>query len=381
MVVGISAMIGTGVFAVWQPALEQAGTGLVVAVVVAGIIAGLNATSAARLAALHPESGGVYAYARIRIHRGAGLLAGYVFVLGKTASAAAAALTIGVYLHPGNPAIVALVAIVVMLAVDLRGIVRSVRVSAIMVALVVGILLVLVVAVAGDSSEASSSIALDPDAGFLGVLAASAFLFVAFAGYARITVLGEEVRNPARNIPRAVTISFLLVSSLYLLVALAVLESASRGDEVSLAALTDIAASTPLAWLPPLVTVAAVLAAGAVLMSLIAGVGRTLFAMADRGDAPRALAAVGVKVPVPYRAEIAAATAAAVFVLLGGLTVALGISAALILTYYALGHLAAMRLPRRPGVGGLIVAITPYLGLAGCVVVVGALVAVAVRGG
>ena len=381
MIVGISAMIGTGVFAVWQPALQQAGSWLVGAVVIAGIVAALNATSTARLAALHPEAGGVYAYARIHLNRGAGLLAGLVFVIGKTASAAAAALTIGVYLLPGHSTAVALAAIAAMLAVDLRGIVRSVRVAAIMVALVVVVVLVLVAAVAGGSAESSSSIALDPGGGVLGVLAASALLFVAFAGYARITVLGEEVRNPGRNIPRAVAISFLVVTSLYLLVALTVMASARRGVDFGLAALTDIAAATQLAWLPPLVTVAAVLAAGAVLMSLIAGVGRTLFAMADRGDAPRALAVVGAKVRIPYRAEIAAALGAAVLVMFGGLTVALGVSAAMILTYYAVGHLAAMRLPHRAGMVGRLVRLTPYLGLACCSVVVGALAVVAFGGG
>lgn len=376
-------MIGTGVFAVWQPALEQAGPWLVGAVVIAGIVASLNATSTARLAALHPEAGGVYAYARIHLNRGAGLLAGFVFVAGKTASAAAAALTIGVYLLPANSTVVALGAIAAMLVVDLRGIVRSVRVAAIMVAFVVVILLVLVLvaAVAGGSDESSSSIALDSGGGILGVLAASALLFVAFAGYARITVLGEEVRNPGRNIPRAVAISFLVVTALYLLVALTVMASASRGVDFGLAALTDIAAATQFAWLPPLVTVAAVLAAGAVLMSLIAGVGRTLFAMADRGDAPRVLAVIGTSVRIPYRAEIAAALGAAVLVILGGLTVALGVSAAMILTYYAVGHLAAMRLPHGEGAAGRLVRLTPYLGLACCSVVVGALAVVAFGGG
>ena len=374
-------MIGTGVFAVWQPAWELAGPLLVLAVVVAGIVAALNATSTARLAARHPEAGGVYAYARIYLHRRAGLLAGLVFVVGKTASAAAAALTIGVYLLPDNPTAVALIAIAVMLAIDLRGIVRSVRVAAVMVILVVVILLVLVVAVAGGSSEPASTIALDPGGGALGLLAASGLLFVAFAGYARITVLGEEVRNPAKTIPRAVAISFLVVSSLYLLVASTVMASARRGVDLGPAALSDIAAATSLAWLPPLVTVAAILAAGAVLMSLIAGVGRTLFAMADRGDAPRALAAVGARARIPYRAEMAAAAGAAALASLGGLTLALGISAAMILTYYALSHLSAMRLPRPPGFGGRLVWLTPFLGLAGCVLVVGALVVVAARGG
>ena len=97
--VGVSAMVGTGVFAVWQGALERSGRWLVAAVVLAAVVAALNATSTARLAARHPEAGGVYAYGRIYLGRPVGVVAGVVFIVGKTASASAAALTIGLRGH------------------------------------------------------------------------------------------------------------------------------------------------------------------------------------------------------------------------------------------------------------------------------------------
>lgn len=369
-------MVGTGVFAVWQPALQRAGAWLVLAVVIAGAVAALNATSTARLAARYPQAGGVYAYGRVKLGRPAGVLAGSVFIIGKTASASAAALTIGLYLWPERSTAIGIFAIAALLALNLRGVVRSTRIAGVMVTLVIITLIVFAgfAFVNIDKADASSASVLIVDADAQGLLAASALVFVAFAGYARITVLGEEVRNPIRVIPRAVAISFAIVLALYLLIAFVVLSAVRGGVVIGPAALTDIATSVVPEWLPITVTVAAVLAAGAVLLSLIAGVGRTVFAMADAGDAPGFFVAVDRTVKVPYRAEIAAALGAAVLVAFGGLTLALGISAAMILTYYAISHVAAMRLERGRGLGGLMLLTTPYLGLAGCVILVGALV-------
>ncbi len=373
VVVGVSAMVGTGVFAVWQPALERAGSWLIAAVIIAGVVAALNATSTARLAARHPQAGGVYAYGRIEIGRPAGVLAGVVFLVGKTASASAAALTIGLYVWPENATTVALAAIAALLALNLRGVTRSIRVAAVMVTIVIAIV---VLFVGLSSSRIVRLPAVDSplvEAQPLSVLAASALVFVAFAGYARITVLGEEVRNPARVIPRAVAGSFAIVVVLYAIVALTVTAAAGAGVAIGPAALSDIAQSEVGSWLRTAVIIAAVLAAGAVLLSLIAGVGRTLFAMADSGDAPHVFAAVGQRSKVPYRAEIAAALGAAIVVIFGGLVLALGISAVMILTYYAIAHLAAIRVGRRPGARGALLAAPPYLGLAGCLALVGAL--------
>ena len=371
VVVGVSAMVGTGVFAVWQPALQQSGSWLVVAIMIAAVVAALNATSTARLAARYPEAGGVYAYGRILLGRPAGVLAGTVFVVGKTASASAAALTIGLYLWPAHNKAVAVIAIAIALLVNLRGIVRSTRVAGVMV-IAVFIALLLFAVVVGFANIPTGQVEA-PETTALSVLAASAVIFVAFAGYARITVLGEEVRDPARVIPRAIALSFVIVLALYLVVAIAVLVSSQRGIAIGPAALADIARVVAGPWLVIVVSIAALLAAGAVLLSLIAGVGRTLFAMADRSDFPRTFAAVGTRSRIPVRAEIAAAITAAVLVVLGGLTLALSISAAMILTYYAVAHVAAIRLQRSAKTTWL-TASTPYLGLLGCAALVAALV-------
>lgn len=378
VVIGVGAMLGTGVFAVWTPAYALAGSGLLFSLAIAAVIAALNATSTARLAADIPKAGGAYAYGTEVLGRPAGILAGYAFVIGKSASAGAAALTIGVYLWPDAARALAVIAIIVMLALDVRGITRSMRATAVSIAIVVTILAVLTATFWIDSQGPQPLPSITVDPGPWGVIAGSGVMFVAFAGYARITVLGEEVRDPRRTIPRAVAISFTIVLIVYAALGVTVIAARERIGDLGDAALDTIAATVggaPLAWA---VTIAAVLAAGAVLLSLIAGIGRTMFAMGAGGDAPRGLAAVSSTTGVPYRAEILAAVMAGAVALTGGLGLALALSGASILIYYAIAHAAAWR--RWPGrtpraILGRVVA---GLGLIGCLGITATLITLSV---
>ena len=365
VVVGLAAMLGTGVFAVWTPALELAGPLLFVALGIAALSAVLNAVSTVRLARVLPESGGAYAYGRAYVGRPAGLLAGYAFVIGKSASAGAAAITIGAYAWPGQERIVGVVAIAVALALDLRGVAKSVRVSGVLVVCVIAVLLALCGTWAVDSPSFDSLVA-DPSA--LEVLGAAGLVFVAFAGYARITVLGEEVRDPAHTIPRAVIISFAIVTVVYVVVAVTVMSAAGAGVTMTAAPLEAVARASGGDGLALAVRIAAVVAAGAVLLSLLAGIGRTLFAMGAGGDAPSALAAVSERTRVPHRAEVVAAVLALAVVLVGGIAFALAVSAGTVMTYYAVAHLAAWRTGAR---------VVPVLGLTVCAAIVAGLVGTA----
>ena len=373
-VVGLGAMLGTGVFAAWTPALALAGSALIGALAIAAIVAALNATSTASLARVLPESGGAYAYGRAYLSRPAGVVAGYAFVLGKSASAGAAALTIGAYAWPGYERIVGLVAVAVAvaLALDLRGIVKSVRVTTVLVGFVLLVLGALVASAAVSDAAPTAEAAVLPAASGAGLVAAAGILFVAFAGYARITILGEEVRDPARTIPRAMIASFLIIIVMYAVLAIVVVRAVASGLVLSVAPLESIAASVGSPGLEALVRIGAVIAAGAVLLSLIAGIGRTLFAMGRGGDAPRGVSQVSTGAGVPARAEISAAVLAALVVVVGGIGFALALSATLILTYYGVAHLAVLARVRRGDFPRLL-GVSAGLGLAGCLVVVAGL--------
>ncbi|PND51791.1 APC family permease, partial [Rhodococcus sp. ENV425] len=217
--IGLGAMIGAGVFSAFAPAAAAAGAGLLVGLAVAAVVAYCNATSSAQLAAQYPTSGGTYVYGRERLGPWWGFVAGWGFVIGKTASCAAMALTFAAYAVPEpwrRP--VAVAAVLALTAVNYRGITRTARLARIIVALVLVALAVAVTASwAGPGAQPA-----DPfgpvGGGAYGVLQAAGLLFFAFAGYARIATLGEEVREPRRTIPRAIVGALGFVVLLYAVV-------------------------------------------------------------------------------------------------------------------------------------------------------------------
>ncbi|MEU7999168.1 APC family permease [Micromonospora sp. NPDC049060] len=366
VVIGLGSMLGAGVFVVFAPAAAAAGgAGLLAALVLAGFIAFCNATSSARLAARYPESGGTYVYGRERLGPFAGFLAGWGFVAGKTASCAAMALTIGAYLWPGQARLVAVGAVAAVTAVNLRGIGKTATATKVLVGVVLAVLALVAVAgaVGGDVSLDRLG---DLGGGGRGVLTAAGLLFFAFAGYARIATLGEEVRDPARTIPRAVPLALGVVLAVYLVLAV-VTVGVLGADRLagSAAPLADVVTAAGLPGLAWLVRAGATVAVTGVLLSLLAGVGRTALAMARRRDLPGALAAVHPVHRVPHRAELAVAAVVVVIVLLGDVRGAIGFSSCTVLVYYAITNAAALTLGRDPG-RRLPVRALAVLGLAGC---------------
>ncbi|MET8231044.1 APC family permease [Micromonospora sp. NPDC005298] len=366
VVIGLGSMLGAGVFVVFGPAAAAAGgAGLLPALVLAGFIAFCNATSSARLAARYPESGGTYVYGRERLGPFAGFVAGWGFVVGKTASCAAMALTIGAYLWPGQARLVAVVAVLAVTAVNLRGIGKTATATKVLVALVLAVLaLVAVVGVAGGPVHLDRL--TDPGGSARGVLTAAGLLFFAFAGYARIATLGEEVRDPQRTIPRAVPLALGAVLAIYLVLAVVTL-GVLGADRLagSAAPLVDVVTAAGLPGLAWVVRAGATIAVIGVLLSLVAGVGRTTLAMARRRDLPGALAAVHQVHQVPHRAELAVAAVVIVVVLLGDVRGAIGFSSCTVLVYYAITNAAALTLGRDPD-RRLPVRVLAVLGLTGC---------------
>ncbi|PRX51238.1 amino acid/polyamine/organocation transporter (APC superfamily) [Prauserella shujinwangii] len=370
VVLGLGSMIGAGVFAAFAPAARAAGAGLLAGLAVAALVAYCNATSSARLAARHPSSGGTYVYGKERLGEFWGYLAGWGFVVGKTASCAAMALTVVAYTAPGldRPwrGLLAVAVVAALTALNYRGVRRSALATKVIVTVSLLVLgsAVLAVAVAGDPDPAR--LTPFPGSGPGGVLEAAGLLFFAFAGYARLATLGEEVRDPARTIPRAIPLALGLVLVVYVLVALAVLAQLGPGG-VGAAAdpLARAVADTGWSGLAPVVRAGAALAALGALLALVLGVSRTTLAMARDGHLPRALAAVHPRFGVPHRAEVAVGAVVAVIVAFADVRGAIGFSSFAVLAYYAIANASALTLRRGEGAAPKVVGVT---GLAGCVV-------------
>ena len=346
VVIGLGSMIGAGVFAVFAPAAAAAGSALLVGLGLAAFVAYCNAMASAQLAAQYPTSGGSYVYGRERLGDWWGFVAGWGFVVGKTASCAAMALTFAAYAVPGpswRERLVAVVLVVSLTGVNLRGITRTARLARVLVAgSLVSLAVVVGAILASGRAEASRLSEGGVPDGVYGILQAAGLLFFAFAGYARIATLGEEVRDPRRTIPRAISIALAATVAVYAAVALAAL--AALGP-ISLAeTTTPLAAAVDAvgaAWAEPVVRVGAAVASAGALLALVAGVGRTALAMAREGDLPRTLAAVDSRHSVPHHAELAVCAAVVVLVLLTDLRGAIGFSSFGVLTYYAIANASA----------------------------------------
>ena len=380
VVIGLGAMLGAGVFASFAPAAAAAGSGLLVGLAIAAVVAFCNATSSARLAAVYPESGGTYVYARRRLGRFWGFQAGWSFVVGKTASCAAMALTFGSYVAPGQTRLVGILAVVALTALNYRGCAeiggrnpcdrgddtRDARGRR------------------GGIPCGRNSLGHEPVPVPRGRASAAScrrpgLLFFAFAGYARVATLGEEVVHPRRTIPLAIPLALGIVLVVYVVVAVcALLAVGADGLAATSAPLQAVVEAGSLAALSPVVQVGAAVATFGALLALILGVSRTTMAMARDRELPGFLAAVHPRYQVPYRAELAVAFLVIVLVATLDVRGAIGFSSFGVLTYYAITNASALRLTtaeRRPP------RVVAILGLVGCLVLAFTLPVASVVGG
>jgi len=367
IVVGLGSMIGAGVFSAVGPAAHAAGNAVTVSLLIAAIVAYCNATSSATLAAIYPESGGAYVYGRRRLGDFWGFLAGWAFISGKLASCAAMALTFGHYLLPEAARPLAITAVATLTAVNYFGIRKTLGATRIILfAVIAALATALWAMLAGRTPSAAHLWPLDTP-GPHGILRGAGLLFFAFAGYARIATLGEEVVDPARTIPRAIPIALGITLVIYAAVIASALTAV--GADVlgsSSAPLADAVQVGRFASLAPVVRIGAAVASLGVLLSLIVGVSRTTFAMAAARDLPAWLDAVHPQHRVPHRAELAIGAAVIALVAAFDIGGAIGFSSFTVLLYYAVTNASALTLPRDGHRRSRAIAV---LGLAGCVLV------------
>ncbi len=191
-----------------------------------------------------------------------------------------------------------------------------------------------------------------------GVLQAAGLLFFAFAGYARIATLGEEVRDPARTIPRAIPIALGITLVVYAVVAIAVLSELGSATLASATApLAEAVSAAGLPGLEPVVRAGAAVAALGSLLALILGVSRTTLAMARDRHLPHALAVVHPRFGSPYRAELVVGVVVAAVSAVVDVRGAIGFSSFAVLLYYAIANASAWTLGAR---------VIPAVGLTGC---------------
>ena len=347
--IGLASMLGAGVFFVWSTAWEKVNDQIFFALAIAALVASLNAASVYQLASNVSRAGGVYSYARVYLPTEFSFIAGFSFVFGKIASIAAIAIIIETYLLPGLegwPAAVS--AILLMTALNLFGINRTAQMAAVLAVTTISFILFSIVTgfTHGLSSQSFSAGMLMPEAN-LSTLSAASIIFFAFAGYARVATLGDEVKDPKKNIPKAIAISLTAVLVIYLLITIVFIGILQPSNEAVPAAvfesMVNITAPWFPAWLIDLVVVGASLGS---ILALLAGVSRTAATMAEDKELPPVFAKRN-RFGAPWLAEVLIALGAITLIETSQYTQwVIAFSSFSVLLYYAIGHISAFMQPK-----------------------------------
>jgi len=344
VITGLGSIIGTGAFVAIGLAAGMWGDVVLWAVPLAALVAVFNGLSSAFLAGRFPVAGGTYEYGYQTLDPWLGFTAGWLFLLAKTASAATAALGVGLYLGVGGP-FVPILSVFAVTWMVLAGVRRTAWLNTVLVIVSAGAILWFA---AGNLVRFGVRPVDGPPFEPADLAASIAFLFVAYTGYGRIATLGEEVRSPEVVIPKAVVITLAVAAGLYMLVELG--GRASGGPFWGADAGVVDAGGT-------VVAVGAIAAMLGVLLNLVLGLSRVWLAMGRRGDMPSALARLSGRTQ-PTTAIVLAAAMVSGMTFLGDIGLAWSFSAMTVLLYYGITNLAALALDKRR--------VTAWMGLASC---------------
>lgn len=306
--ISIGATLGTGIFVVLGEAVPDAGPAVILSFVIAGLTALFSALSYAELAGTIPVAGSSYSYAYATMGELVAWVCGWCLLLEYGVSVAAVAVGWGQYIDellsgtlglslpqalsapPGEGGVFNVPALlVVMLAMVflLGGAKESARANTVMVVVKV-LALLLFCGVASAGLRAGNYEPFMP-LGMAGVSAAGATLFFSYIGFDAASTAGEEAKDPQRDMPRAILLSLALVTALYCLVAaVAVGAEPWQKFEGSEAALAGILHNvTGQGFWPVLLAFGAVVAIASVVLTVLYGQTRILFAMSRDGLVPR----------------------------------------------------------------------------------------------
>ncbi|HET7503331.1 MAG TPA: APC family permease [Kofleriaceae bacterium] len=358
VVLGLGSMLGTGVYVTIGLAASIAGPGFPASVLIAALAAALGAMSIVALSTRYPVSGGVYVFSRTLIHPDVGFATGWTFLAAKLASASTAAMGITAYivsllgLDPRTGFVVGPLVVIALTGVAYAGLLFSTRLVMATLVISAGGLLTFVILGMKSVGVAGLVAAANPSgAATIPTLHAAGLMSLAFSGYGRLATLGEEIRDPERNIPRSTVISVALFTVLYAAVAFVALGAvpgatlahlASSDNAVLLAVARTFSSSREL---QVALTMGALASLVAIVINIVLALSRTVLAMSRNGDLPAALGYMDKADPRPRRAAAFVGVVLLIAVVSFTARTTWSIGSIGLLCFTATTHLAAVRLP------------------------------------
>jgi APA family basic amino acid/polyamine antiporter len=360
--IGVGAIIGAGIFVVLGIATREAGPALIFSLIISATVSSFTALSFAELVHKIPKDGGGYEFAHEMISPYAGFLTGWMWLISNLLSGAAVAIGFAQYLAivvplPAN--ILAALACVAITGLNYWGAKES---SLVNDGLVIFKIIVLMIFVAfGLLFVKVQNFSPFAPQGPEGIMAGSALIFFAFSGFGRVAMVSEEIRDPEKNVPRALLAALASAMVIYLLVsivAIGLVGPVELGSSNSPLVEAGSAISPAIAQL---LGVAALAATLSVLLTALLGISRITFAMSRNGDMPRALVRIHPTRGTPFIAIIVFGTIMTSMALITDLLFAAAVSNFASLVYYAMVNLSASKM-EKPMYSHAF----PILGMASC---------------
>ena len=348
--VGIGAIIGAGIFVVLGIAIGYAGPSIIISIIIAGIVASFTAFSFAELGSAIPKEGGAYQFAFELISPFAGFLVGCLWLFAQIVAGAAISLGFASYFVAVFPAfsvkIVAVLAALVLTGLNLVGIKQSTTINNILVIVKIAVLCSFIGF--GLFQMHPQNLSQFSPIGLFGVLQGAGFIFFAYLGFGRIATLGEEVKNPERNVPLAILIALIVSLVLYVLTAFTAMGLQDyRILAQSGSPLAEAAKATGNFTLVAAVSLGALIATVSVLLTSLIGLSRVAFAMARNGQLPTSIARVSSRFGTPYVSVLMMGALLTVLAFALDLKQAAAITSFALLATHLIVNLSAIRLRKK----------------------------------
>ncbi|WP_449374615.1 amino acid permease [Arthrobacter psychrolactophilus] len=390
--ISVGATLGTGIFVILGDSVPMAGPAIFISFLIAGVAALLSAISYAEMAGMVPVSGSSYSYTYATLGEGMAWICGWCLVLEYAVSVAAVAVGAGQYVNeavaglgwvlpdfmsqpPGSGGVLnvpAMVIVLLSMALLMRGAKESAWVNTTIVFIKIVILLFFC-AVAFTAFNAGNFEPLMP-MGAAGVSAAASRVFFSYIGFDAASTAGEEAKNPQRDLPRAILLSMAIVTSVYVLVAVAAVGARDwmwfDGTQAALVQILQEITNQP--WIAAVFAIGAVLAITSVVLAVLYGQTRILVSMSRDGLVPKVFGRISAKRGTPVAGTLIVGIAVALtagLVPLGALADATSIGT---LFAFALVNISVIYLRRkRPELKrsyrAALYPVTPILGALMCV--------------
>jgi APA family basic amino acid/polyamine antiporter len=364
--ISVGAIIGAGIFVVTGIAAASAGSALIVSMLIAATISIFTALSFAELTTWQPKEGSVYEYAYQLISPFTGFLTGWMWIISNTFAGAAVSIGFASYLTAVLPSLpinwIAAIICIAFTALNLYGIRESALINNILVTAKLLILAFFIILGLTHVNTANFT----PFAPFeAGVFYGAFYIFFAYGGFARVAVISEEIKDPKRNVPRAIILSLAISTIIYIIVgAVAVGLVGAQQLAQSNSPLKDAIAKTGISAAAYIVSLGGLLATASVLLTSVLGVSRMTYAMARRNDLPKALSELHRKYGTPYYSIWIIGALMTLLALFTDLTRVVAISTFAMLFYYSLANFSALQLKKENRTYPRIV---PAIGAATCI--------------